>query len=69
MNLALRFILLVTHFILVGIMVYYIGDLMSQSLNILLVLGMWIAVVALIVTIIKHCLEFIIHFKNTIKKP
>lgn len=69
MNTALKFLLLLIHLLIAGIIVYYIGDYVSHADNfIVLVLG-GIVYSAIMITIIFHTTNFIIHFKNTIKKP
>lgn len=67
MNTALRFILLLLHLAVVAIIVYYLGDIMSRDASGVGIVPNIIVLIALIITVIQHTKQFIIHFKNTIK--
>ncbi len=63
-TIPIRFLLLVAHFMLSAIIVSYIGNIMSQDIDMgsLFLLGLSISLV--IVSIIKHAESFIIFIKN-----
>jgi hypothetical protein len=64
MKLAFRFLLLLIHYAAAAVMVYIIGDVMSQKVNILITLLGGLVVVLLSISLILSTLQFIIHFKN-----
>lgn len=64
MKQALRFILLVLHIALAGVVMYYIGDFMSQPINILLILLAGLVYSGIMITISLHVYQFILSFKN-----
>jgi hypothetical protein len=67
MKMALKTILLLLHFIIVCIAMYYLGDFMSQPINILLILGCGLIYSGLMISIIAHTYQFILSLKKYIK--
>lgn len=63
-TIALRILLLVAHFMVSAIIVSYIGDIMSQNIDMgsLFLLGLSISLI--IVSIIKHAENFLLYIKN-----
>jgi hypothetical protein len=63
-TIALRILLLVAHFMASAIIVSYIGDIMSQNIDMgsLFLLGLSISLI--IVSIIKHAENFLLYIKN-----
>ena len=64
MKLALQFLLLLIHYVIVAVICYYIGDLMSKDVSGVGILPNAIALIFLIISIISHTQQFILSFKN-----
>ena len=65
MKLALKFLLLLLHYIVVAVICYYIGDMMSKDVSGKGILPNAIVLIGLIITIIEHTKRFILtFFKN-----
>jgi uncharacterized membrane-anchored protein len=64
MKLALNFILLLIHYVVSALLCAYIGDYISQPLNIGLVLLGGLSFSLIMVSLIKHTSQFILRIKN-----
>jgi len=64
MKLALKFLLLLIHYVIVSVMCYYVGDLMSKDTTGVGVVPNALILTGLIVSIIMHTKQFILSFKN-----
>ncbi len=64
MKLALKFLLLLVHYVVVAVMCYYIGDLMSKDTSGVGIAPNALILTGLIVSIIMHTKQFILSFKN-----
>jgi len=64
MKLALKFLLLLVHYIVVAVICYYIGDLMSKDTSGVGILPNAIFLIFLIISVISHTKHFILSFKN-----
>lgn len=67
MKLAFRFLLLLLHYVVVAIICYYIGDLMSKDTTGIGILPNAIFLTLLMISIILHTKQFILSLKNQIK--
>lgn len=67
MKLVLKFILLFLHLVLSCILMYYIGDYMSQPINIGFVLLGGLTYSGIMITILFHIYQFILSFKKHTK--
>jgi hypothetical protein len=66
MKLALKFILLLLHLIIAGVAMYYVGDYISQPVNLLFVILGGLIYSGIIITIIAHTYQFLSSIKNQI---
>ena len=64
MKLALKFLLLLVHYVVVAVICYYIGDLMTKDTSGVGIAPNAIFLLLLIVSIISHTKQFILSFKN-----
>jgi len=64
MKQALKFILLLVHYVVVAVTTYYIGDIMSRDTTGVGILPNGIVLLALIVSLISHTKQFILSLKN-----
>lgn len=64
MKQALRFILLLIHYVVVTVIVYYLGDLMSKDTSGVGVGPNALVLLLLIISVIQHTKQFILSFKN-----
>jgi len=64
MKLALKFLLLLVHYIVVAVICYYIGDLMSKDTSGVGIAPNALMLLLLIISIISHTKQFILSFKN-----
>lgn len=64
MKLALKFLLLLVHYVVVAVMCYYIGDLMSKDTSGVGIGPNALVLLFLIISIISHTTQFILSFKN-----
>lgn len=64
MQTAFRFILLLVHFAVAAVTVYYIGDLISQEKDMVSVLLLGLSLSLMMVSIIKHIGNFLSFIKN-----
>ena len=64
MKLALKFLLLLIHYVVVAIIVYYIGDLMTKDVSGVGVGPNALVLLLLVISVISHTKEFIFSFKN-----
>jgi hypothetical protein len=68
MNTTLRFLLLILHFAVSAICVYYIGDMMSQNIGMILSLLLGLSISLIMISIIKHIGNFLLIIKNKTTK-
>jgi hypothetical protein len=64
MKLALKFLLLLVHYVVVAVTCYYIGDLMSKDTSGAGIAPNAVFLICLIISIISHTSQFILSFKN-----
>ena len=68
MTTTFRFILLLIHVAISAISVYYIGDLMSQQLDMFSVLALGLLLSLIMISIINHTKNFLLFIKNKTKQ-
>ena len=68
MKLALKFLLLLIHYVVVAVIVYYIGDLMTKDVSGVGVAPNALVLLLLIISVISHTKQFIFSLKNQIKQ-
>lgn len=64
MKQALRFILLLVHYVVVAVIVYYVGDLITKDTSGVGVGPNALVLLLLIISVIQHTKQFILSFKN-----
>jgi hypothetical protein len=64
MKQVLKFLLLLIHYVIVAVIVYYIGDLMTKDVSGIGVAPNALVLLLLIISIISHTKQFILSFKN-----
>lgn len=64
MKQALKFLLLLIHYVVVAVICYYIGDLMTKDVSGVGVAPNALVLLGLIVSVIMHTKQFIFSFKN-----
>lgn len=64
MKLALKFLLLLVHYVVVAVIVYYVGDLMTKDTSGVGVGPNALVLLLLIISVIQHTKQFILSFKN-----
>lgn len=64
MKQALRFLLLLVHYVVVAVIVYYVGDLMTKDTSGVGVGPNALVLLLLIISVIQHTKQFILSFKN-----
>ena len=64
MKQALKFLLLLVHYVVVAVIVYYIGDLMTKDVSGVGVGPNTLVLLLLIISVISHTKQFILSFKN-----
>ena len=64
MKQALKFLLLLIHYVVVAVIVYYLGDLMSKDTSGVGVGPNALVLLLLIISVIQHTKQFILSFKN-----
>ena len=66
MKLALKFILLLLHLIISGVVMYYIADYISQPVSIGFVISGGLIYLGIMITISLHTYQFLSSIKNQI---
>lgn len=64
MKQALKFLLLLIHYVVVAVMCYYIGDLMTKDTSGVGIAPNAVFLICLIISLITHTKNFILSFKN-----
>jgi len=67
MKLVLKFLLLLIHYVVVAVIVYYIGDLMTKDVSGVGVAPNALMLLCLIISVISHTKQFILSLKQTKK--